>query len=353
MRRWITAALFVLALAGSSPAGAQAPPRLSEETPLTLRPVRELSRLAAAVARTLALRLDAEVSVGEPPPPEILEAVPTGHVALAREEGSILLVLAGPEGQVYRSEISVPLRDSQAAVRAVALAIEALRDAALDGPPEGESPTATRRTFERDGHTVTWIYLEREGGLFGVRPQTDLDAKPSFYLGVMAGLSTERLTAMVGPRLGLSLCVRETCLALEGDVPVLPQESTSCDGRQIQYRPITFGLRLFLRPFSIDDVVHFAVGIGLISRFGLASLVGVEVSRLTTDFGVRSGIEVSWRFAPPFEIALEVGADVHVTPASFVRTTRPAPGVVCPTIETVLVEDLVTVWSALVLRVRP
>ncbi|MCZ7677267.1 MAG: hypothetical protein M5U28_00155 [Sandaracinaceae bacterium] len=79
----------------------------------------------------------------------------------------------------------------------------------------------------------------------------------------------------------------------------------------------------------------------------------MEVSRLTTDFGVRSGIEVSWRFAPPFEIALEVGADVHVTPASFVRTTRPPPGVDCPTIETVLVEDLVTVWSALVLRVRP
>lgn len=352
MKRTITAALLVCALAGASPALAQSPPLLPADAPLTLRPTRELSRLAASVARTLALRMDVPVSVGEPPPPEILEAVPAGHLAMARDESDILLVLAGPQGQVYRSEVTVRRHD-QAAVRAVALAIEALHDAALDGPPEGASPTSTRRTFERGGQTVTWIYREREGGLFGPPRRVEAEAKPAFYLGAAFGLATERLNAMIGPRVGLALCIRETCLALEGDVPVLPQESTSCDGRRIQYRPITFGLRLFLRPFSIDDVVHFGFGLGLISRFGLASLVGVEVSRLSTDFGVRSGVEVSWRFAPPVEIALEIGADVHVTPARFVRTTRPPPGVDCPTVEAILVEDLVTVWAGLVLRVRP
>lgn len=343
---------LVLSLAAVPRAAAQGP-LLPVDAPLTLRPARGARQLASSVARTLALRLSVPVTVGPPPPPEILEAVPAGHVAIARERASILLVLAGPEAQVYRSEVSVRHQSSQAIVRAVALAIEALRDAALDGPPPGETPTATRRTFELRGQSVTWIYREREGGLFGPRRHVEAEAKASFYLGAVAGLTTERLGALIGPRLGLALCLDAGCLALEADVPVLAQESVGCDGRHILYRPVTLGLRLSVRPLNVDRVLFFGFSFGVISRFGIASLVGLDVNRLSTDFGVRSGVEVAWRMAPPFEIALDVGVDVNVSPARFVRETRPPPGVVCPTIESVLVEDLVTLWAALVVRVRP
>lgn len=354
MRSVRAAVALAWALLATPAAVAQAqPPVLPEDAPLTLRPARGLARFAGAVARTLALRMDVGVSVGEPPPPEIPEAVPAGHLAMARDEGTIVLVLAGPEGQVFRSDVAVGRRGGQADVRAVALAIEALRDAALDGPPEGELPSATRRTFELRGQTVTWIYREREGGLFGPRRHHEAEANPSFYLGAVGGLTTERLGGLIGPRLGLALCLHESCLALEADVPVLPQENVGCDGRRIQYRPVTLGLRLSMRPLNVDRVVFFGFSFGIISRFGIANLVGVEVNRLSTDFGVRSGVELAWRFAPPFEIALEIGADIHVSPVRFVRTSRPPPGVDCPTIEDLLVEDLVTLWGALVVRVRP
>jgi hypothetical protein len=335
-------------------APAQALPVLGQDVPLTLRPTSELDRLAAALVRVLALRLEVPVVVGEPPPPGLPEAVPSGHLALGREEGRLLLVLAGPEGQVYRSDVPLSsTRPDSTEVRAVALAVEALRDAALDGPPAGFDPNVTRRTFERRGQSVTWIYREREGGLFGPQPPVGSDAKPLFSLGAMAGLSTERLAFSVGPRVGLGLCLQDTCLMLEGDGALVPQESQSCDGRRIQYRPITLGMRVAARPFSIDDVVHFAFSGGILTRIGLASLVGVEASRLSSDFGVRTGVEVSWRFAAPLEVALEIGADVYVSPSRFVRATRPPPGVVCPPVESILVEDLVTLWGAIVLRVRP
>ena len=353
MRR-ISAAVLVTALSVvASAAHAQEPPVLAPDAPLTLRPVPRLARLAGAVARTLALRMDVAVSVGDAPPPGLLEAVPSGHVALGRDGGTILLVLAGPEGQVFHGDVPIGREGGSSAVRAVALAIEALRDAALDGPPAGASPTSTRRTFERDGQVVTWIYREREGGLFGPRQPPVAEAKPAFYLGASFGLATERLNGMVGARLGLALCLHEGCLALEGDVPVLPQESQACDGRQLQYRPVSLGLRFSMRPLNVDDVIFFGFSAGVLTRFGTVNLVGVDVSRLATDFGLRGGLEVAWRFAAPVELGVEIGGDFHVSPARFTRASRPLPGVDCPTIETVLVEDLVTLWAALVVRVRP
>jgi hypothetical protein len=334
---------------------AQLPPRLPSDVPLTLRPAPELAGLTGSVARTLGLRVGVPVLVGEPPPPGLPEAVPSGHLALVREDDRVLLILAGPEGQVYRSEVALGAQALEHAgtARAVALAIEALRDAALDGPPEGYDPSVTRRTFERSGQSVTWIYREREGGLFGIQRPVEADAKPVFSLGAVAGLSTERLSFSVGPRVGLGLCLQDTCLMLEGDGALLAQEGQSCDGRRIQYRPITLGMRVAVRPFSIANVVHFAFSGGILSRIGLANLVGVEASRLSSDFGVRSAVEVSWRFAAPVEVAFELGADVHVSPVRFVRTTRPPPGIDCPPVEAILVEDIVTLWGSLVFRVRP
>src|SRR5690606_13181451 len=98
MRSFYAAVMITALSVVASAARAQEPPVLEPDAPLTLRPVPRLARLAAAVARTLALRMDVAVSVGEAPPPGLLEAVPSGHVALGRDGGTILLVLAGPEG---------------------------------------------------------------------------------------------------------------------------------------------------------------------------------------------------------------------------------------------------------------
>lgn len=340
---------FVCCLLVPLSAAAQELPTLDAAHPLTLRPTEATRQLAERVRATLALRLDVAVSVGEDAPPEILEAVPEGHVGVGRDGDAVRLVLAGPEGQVFRSDVDVGDARGRDAARAVALAVEALRDAALDGPPEG---SANWRTYVVSGREVTWIYRERPGGLYGPAPVIEAHAKPLVALGFLAGVSTERLTALLGPRLGLGLCLEGQCVVLEGDLPLLPDESESCDGRRIQYRPVTLALRVQLRPIQADDL-SLAFGLGILSRFGLANLVGVDVSRITTSFGLRGGVEGAWRFAGPLELVLEAGVDLAVSPATFTRRTRPPPGVSCTTIETLLVEDLVTVWGQLAIRLRP
>ncbi|HJL18480.1 MAG TPA: hypothetical protein RMH99_22640 [Sandaracinaceae bacterium LLY-WYZ-13_1] len=349
---WRTASLVLLLLCPAR-AGAQdadgALPVLAADRPLTLRPRPPLRALAQRASRSLALRLDVAVAVGADAPPEVLEAVPEGHVGLAFDDGGLRVVLAGPGGQVYRTALPLDLGDAGAA-RAVALAVESLRDAALDGPPTG---TASRRTYTlADGREVTWIYREREGGLHGPTPLIEANAKPLVALGFLAGGSTERGTLLLGPRLGLGLCLRGQCLVLEGDLPVLADESVACDGRRIRYRPVTLALRVLLRPV-VQDELSFAIGAGVLTRFGLASLVDVDVSRITTNFGLRAGVEGAWRFAGPFELVLEGGVDFAVSPARLVRRPRPRPGVRCPDVEAILVEDVLTVWGQLAVRLRP
>lgn len=341
--------LFIALLSLPAPAAAQELPTLDRAHAITLRPADGARGLAERVAATLALRLDVAVSVGEDAPPEVLEAVPEGHVAVSRDEGAVRLVLAGPEGQVFRSEVELGDARGGAAVRAVALGVEVLRDAALEGPPPG---TASRRTYTVDGREVTWIYRERPGGLYGPEPVIEALAKPVIALGFLGGVSTERLTPLIGPRLGIGLCFMNQCLLLEGDLPVIADEQVSCDGRRVQYRPVTLALRGQIRPVEVDDL-SFAIDVGILTRFGVANLVGVDRGTVTTSFGFRGGIEGAWRFAGPLELVLELGVDIALRPARFVRRTRPPPGVSCMITETLLVEDIASVWGHVGLRLRP
>lgn len=349
------AALFALGVLASAGNGrAQDLSVLAPDAPLTLRPT-EMSRgLAVAVVRTLSIRLDVPVSVGEAAPPVVLAAVPSGHCAMAMQDGVVELVLAGPEGQVFRTLVTLERIRGRALVRAVALAVEALRDVALDGPPPG---TANRRTVTVHGdREVTWIYNEPEGGLFGPRRRIEATAKPLVALGFLFGASTERGTPQLAPRIGFGLCQEAWCVVIEGDLPLVAEETVACDGRHIEYRPVTLGLRLLLRPVTIDDV-SLAFGIGVLTRFGLANLVGVDASRLTTNFGLRGSLEAAWRVAGPIEIVLDAGLDAHTSPARLTRFPRPPPGVphTCPigAPEPVLVEDILTVWGVLAVRLRP
>ncbi|MFK7990855.1 MAG: hypothetical protein AB8I08_32850 [Sandaracinaceae bacterium] len=336
----------------STTAAQDGPARLAPTTPLTLRPTPATRALTRGVARTLGLRLPVAVGVGDDAPPEILEAVPPGHLGIGRDEDRVLLVLAGPEAQVYRSEVEVDTVGADA-VRSVALAIEVLRDAALEGPPAGSEPRRTQTYTRAGGQSVTYTYLAPEGGLFGPPPDTGALATPMISLAGMVGLSTERLTAIVGPRVVLGLCLGIACVSLEGDLPVLPDESQACDGRRIEYRPVNLGMRATLRPFDEDG---FSAGIvfGLLTRFGVANLIGVDASRVVSDFGIRGGLEGGVRVSDDFEVFAELGADIHTHPGAFVRAPRPGGPMPCDVaVERILVEDFVTVWGALGIRLRP
>jgi len=351
----VSTLLAILALLPNPSAAAQDLPSLPADAPIVLRPTPSARALAARMVRTLAIRLPVGIAVGDDAPPEVLEAVPAGHCAVAVEDEVVHLVLGGPEAQVFRTEVVVEGLRGAAVARAVSLALEALRETALDGPPPGR---ASRRTLiRRDGREVTWLYREREGGLFGPRPVVEANAKPLVMIGFMGGVSTERVSPQLAPRVGFGLCQTAWCLMIEGDLPLVPEQTEACDGRRVEYRPITLGLRLLLRPFVIGDV-SLAFGLGLLTRFGIANLVGVEANRLTTNFGLRGTAEVAWRVAGPFEVVFDVGLDAHTSPAILTRLPRPPPGMPffpgCPPgAERVLVEDIITVWGVLAVRLRP
>ncbi|MDQ3033105.1 MAG: hypothetical protein M3Y87_11855 [Myxococcota bacterium] len=352
VRELARALTILLVLAVSSLAAAQEPsaiaaPRrpdqLDPAAPLTLRPEPALRPLAGRIARMLELRAQLVVSVGDAPPPGVPEAVPAAHVGMVRDGPELFVALGGPQGLVYTSRVDLPAAIDPA-VRAVALTVEALRDAAIEGPPprtEGEGQGAA------PGERVSFVYIEPEGGLFGVRRRIEPIARPTIYLRLLLGFSTARDTALVGPGVGLGLCIEMSCAVLEGDLPIIPEERVSpSDGRVVRYRPISLGLRLQIRPWRWGDFVP-AVTLGVLTRFGNAwvdEVPGVAPSetQTVTDFGLRGTLELAWIFAEPFEIVIEGGVDFVANPARFVRAG-----------EVVLLEDVVTVWGVTSFRLRP
>jgi hypothetical protein len=149
--------------------------RLPPPSRLTLRPAPGLEAIASSVARVLALRSDIKVEIGRPPPPDVLEAVPVGNVALARDGNSILLVMGAALGQSYEAHLALG-PDGKADTRALALAIEALRDRAIEARERLEDAARERDDDARLG-------LAREAG-----PREGLDANgdPRSALGEQA-----------------------------------------------------------------------------------------------------------------------------------------------------------------------
>ena len=128
--RGAVSVLFCALLSGAAPALAQ------DATALVLRPVPELAPLADRVASTLARRTGEEVVVGEPPLVDLLEAVPAGEIALLVDGATVRLGLGGGRGGTYATDVELSSHEGDAAVRAVALAIEALRESARAGDAE-------------------------------------------------------------------------------------------------------------------------------------------------------------------------------------------------------------------------
>jgi len=113
---------------------------------LTLRPAPGFEQLAMKVARVLTLRGNATVEIGDAPPGMMLEAVAAGQIAIAvgPTEGSAHLVLGTGAGDSIDTTIVLAPEGGDDA-RALALAIEALRDRAFE---TRERPEAAAPTFE-------------------------------------------------------------------------------------------------------------------------------------------------------------------------------------------------------------
>jgi hypothetical protein len=107
--------------------------RLPANARLTLRPSPGFEQLAAKVARVLTLRGNTSVEVGDEPPPGLLEAVAAGQIAIASgpTPSSAHLVLGSAMGESLETTILLS-PDGEEDVRALALAIEALRDRAME-----------------------------------------------------------------------------------------------------------------------------------------------------------------------------------------------------------------------------
>lgn len=100
---------------------------------LTLRPAPGFEQLATKVARVLTLRGNATVEIGDAPSGMIVDALAAGQVAIAAgpTEGTAHLVLGTGAGDVVETTILLAPGGGDDA-RALALAIEALRDRALE-----------------------------------------------------------------------------------------------------------------------------------------------------------------------------------------------------------------------------
>jgi hypothetical protein len=325
------------------------PAPLENDAPLVLRPAPELRTVAVRVARVLGQRMDIAVDVGGPPPPEVVEAVPEGHVAIIAAEGMVRLVIGARGGRAFATDLEVRRAGSEASVRAIALAVESLRDAARAAPSVTPPPEVTSDIVQQDGTIQTRWRMVRpfEGRAHPWREiQRPPLARPTLFARFLAGVSGERGTALIGVGLGLGLCVEANCAVLEGDLPFSAQKTVASDGAIVTYRFVSFSIRMQWRPHRFGDIIPGAT-IGLVTRVGTVNLGDVE-DRTETDLGVRGTLELAWRFVERFELVAEAGLDLSIDRAQFIRRARLATEA-----EVIFLEDRYTPWGMFSIRVRP
>lgn len=323
----VAVALCLVASSGA----AQEPDPL---TTLVLRPAEGTQSLVEHTARMLEWRRGVDVSVGEPPPPELLEAVPIGHVAMARVEGKLRIVLGGRHGVTFATDLDEVTNDEDGA-RSLSLAIEALWDSAIAAP-------APRVREARSASS--WVYVETEAYRRELeeraRRAVEPIAKPTVYLRLLFGYSFLRESFLVGPGAGFGLCVNDSCAVIEGELPVLADERRTNDDDVISYRAVSLSARLQFRPFDWG-IVQPGVSVGFLTRIGNASVNG-DRSYLVTDLGVRASGELGLRIADELEVVAEGGVDLAISRAQLVLRS-----------EGTYLADPVTPWVVASLRMRP
>ena len=162
---------------------------------LTLRPAPGFEQLAVKVARVLTLRGNTTVEIGDAPPAALFEAVAAGQIAIAVGpiEGSAHLVLGTGAGDSV--DTTIVLAPDGEDARALALAIEALRDRAIETRERSEAVAAS---YEDAAHDAS------HGDRTGMEPRaasqwSDEQGQPAAYAALAPMPATEPADA-VPPR---------------------------------------------------------------------------------------------------------------------------------------------------------
>ncbi len=305
--------------------------RLPPESQLTLRPEQGLEALAAKVARVLALRTGTVVEVGSAPPPGLLEAVPAGHIALAREEGQVRLVLGAAFGRSFESVVQLADGQGESDVRSVALAVETLRDRAIEARAQLEATQNSAVVAADDGaghdahdgndthdtHDSSFVPTglhdapRDDGAGLVVPPFPDHRLKPVqpyFFLQAYGGASAQS----TGPRMGIGsgggLCVLGYCFVLAVEYPI--PFALQARAQDIRYRYTTFTSTFHARPISFGRFTPGA-SIGLLSRIGnFERDMGLpQNGGLDTDLGVRGTLEAAYEVMHAVDAVGELGLD--------------------------------------------
>ena len=326
--------------------------RLPPDARLTLRPAPGLEAVATKIARVLTLRGDTRVEIGSAPPPELLEAVSAGHIALAREGGSIHLVMGAAMGESFEARVGLP-SDGQVDVRTLALAIEALRDRAiaarerrerasrrehiadqsqaalpvadavepepateqapLPEPQPQPAPLTQRRTPSQKPALVLPKSSNRDEGSLLPRPEPQdkeaLKVKPRLYLSLYGGASNESTSLRTGIGTGGGLCVLGQCLLLGIEYPLPISLEAGAD--DVRYRYPTFSCSFYSHPVQWGRFTP-AISLGLLSRVGhFERDMGIKDYRpgLDTDLGVRGTIQGAYQVFDAVEAVAEGGID--------------------------------------------
>ena len=281
---------------------------------LTLRPQAGLEELAEQVAAVLELRTGQRVVVGDAPPRGLLEAVPTGHVAFAHRDGSVLLVLGAVGGRSLDPSVQMSGDAVDASARAVALALEALRDEATDlvRTPEPSAVSEDERvplsaSLRRGRGSAPRD--DDEPGAAVVGPSFMGSVEPLVYVRLYGGASSASDSIMTGLGTGLGLCVEGYCLVVTGD---LPANNGSTESLDVRYRYPTFTSGFYARPVGFGDVTPGA-SLAFFTRLGhFEEDMGLADSGLDTDLGARATGEVAWEVLPSLDLMTEIGLDFTI-----------------------------------------
>lgn len=317
-----------LADAAAAPSGDDA-----QEPTLILRPQPGLELLASRVVRVLSLRFgQGAIRVGGPPPPGLLEAVPAGHLALARDGDRIRLVLGAAFGAFFEASVPLTKPASEPDVRSLALAVEALRDRVFEAvertnqaqaqaeaqaqraqtpsasppPPQPRAaaadpqPTAATAGPPRDMGATPYPLAEGEQAR---------EVKPMFFVRMYTGASNESNGLHMGIATGGGVCVLGHCLVLSIESP-LPYVLVAAP-TDVRYRYPTVTTSFYSRPWQFG-VFAPAASIGFLSRVGYFNAdmgVNKRAPGLESDLGIRGTLEASFEIYGALELTCEVGFD--------------------------------------------
>lgn len=318
--------------------------KLPPSSHLTLRPSPGTEALAIKIARVLALRSSTTVEIGSPPPPALLEAVSAGNVALEREGDAIHLVMGASLGASYEARVAL-LPNGEEDTRALALAIEALRDRAIEVrerqerqaqqaeqsapaqdaeatlPSNTEPVSAPQLTAADDDVPVQTQPAAASGSALegdprdlgepgkGEHAERALRVKPMLYLSMYGGASSESNSLRTGVATGGGLCVRGQCLLLAIEYP-LPI-GLEAGGGDIRYRYPTFSCSFYSQLVRLGRFTP-AASVSLLSRVGHferdMGIVDYQPG-LDTDLAVRGTLQGAFEIVESLDVVAEAGLD--------------------------------------------